>query len=119
MTNSKNVFVIGTLKDMGTIQKVSKIFEQVGHEVRFVQRKSILLEVSIIEVFENIDWTDIVIVVPKKDKKLGTRTLYESSYAKHIGRDVYIFDREIGSLNSFGEDYHDNHIFLKKKFNLI
>lgn len=90
----KKIYVIGAIKGIHTIQKVAKIFEKAGHEVRYVQRKSILFADSIIEGFENIDWSDIVVVVPKKDEKLGTRTLYESSYANHIGRDVYIYDRQ-------------------------
>ena len=127
-SKSKKIYIIGTLKDMGTIQKVSKIFEKAGHEVRCVQRKSILFADCIIEGFENIDWSDIVIVVPKKNEKLGTRVLYESSYAKHIGRDVYIYDRPTNwfcTMHMFIDDVHafdefiDDDGYLMNKLNDI
>ena len=89
-----NVTIIGNQKTNGDIIKgISDIFINSGADVRYSSDDGIVSsEDSVaIESFERIDWSDIVIAVPKSGLTFAQSVLMEVTYAKYRKKKILIF----------------------------
>ena len=92
------VYIIGSVNESHlNIRYAAHIFETLGHEVRYVEKKPEVPIMTLIhDCFLHIDsWADLIVVVPKSINNgvldIGTGTMYEIEHAKSMGKPVVIF----------------------------
>lgn len=44
--------------------------------------------------FDNIEWADKIVIIPKLDGTFGEGTTYEMEYVKRLGKDFIVFDED-------------------------
>ena len=87
-----NVVIVGNLKTNGdTIRGISETLTGSGINVRYpTDGLTSSDDASAIDIFERIDWADIVIAVPKNGLTFTQSTSLEISYAKYRKKMVLI-----------------------------
>lgn len=82
-----NIVLIGNMKTNGDkIKAIAEKFSITGITARYPSGQS-----DIIKAFENIDWADIIIAIPREGLTFDHSTDSEISYAKYRRKDVFIY----------------------------
>ena len=90
------VYVIGSLSSIlqeERIQNIAFKYEQMGCKVEYVKKISTDLTFDLItDCFSNIEWADLIVVIPKSLEPLsfGDGTMYEMEYARRLNKHVVI-----------------------------
>lgn len=82
-----NIVLIGNMKTNGEkIKAIAEKFSETGINTRYPSE-----HFDMIKAFENIDWADHVIAVPREGLTFDHSTDSEISYAKYRKKDVFIY----------------------------
>lgn len=94
---TRKFFVIGSVSQETKIREVSNFLKNniKDSEIRHVKKEPLKsLEELITQAYNNIDWCDVVVVVPKENGKIGNGTLYEKTYAIRSGKQVMTINKD-------------------------
>lgn len=92
----QKVFIIGSVKQSTKIKNIADLLSGLNNsEIRYVKKEP-LKEMSelINQAYNNIEWSDIIVVVKKENGKIGDGTLYEMEYAKRIGKKIIVINSD-------------------------
>lgn len=82
-----NIVLIGNMKTNGDkIKAIAEKFSATGIAAKYPSDHS-----DMINAFENIDWADLVIAVPREGLTFDHSTDSEISYAKYRKKEVFIY----------------------------
>lgn len=83
------LYVIGSLTREEKIKEIADYYESLGHEVKYVKKQPETTFSELVEdCFDNIEWADQLIVIPKIDGSIGHGVTYEIAFARRIGTGV-------------------------------
>lgn len=87
-----NIYIIGSLSQQDKIEKIGKcLMNNIYGSVRYVKKESDLsFNECISQCFDNIEWTDVVIVVKKEDGTIGDGVCYEMEYARRLNKEIVV-----------------------------
>ena len=94
---TRKFFVIGSVSQETKIREVANFLKNniKDSEIRYVHKEPLKsLEELIVQAYNNIDWCDVVVVVPKENGKVGSGTLYEKTYALRVGKQVMTINKD-------------------------
>lgn len=89
-----NVVIVGNPKtNIEEIKAIAASLTDSGFSVRYptVEMLEISEDSAMVETFERIDWSDVVIAVPREGLTFGHMTTSEIAYAKHKKKAVLIY----------------------------
>lgn len=87
-----NIYIIGSLSQQDKIEKIGKcLMNNIYGSVRYVKKESDLsFNECISQCFDNVEWTDVVIVVKKEDGTIGDGVCYEMEYARRLNKEILV-----------------------------
>ena len=89
---NKKVFVIGSVSYMDSIMKAVEHYKNLGYDVSHVlPQKDKSVDYLIQQAFRHIEEADVVVAVLKEDGDVGTGTMYELTFAKHLKKEIHYY----------------------------
>lgn len=83
------VYVIGSMTCADKIEETAQMYRDFGHSVKYAYpRPEVCLDILIMESFQNIAESNLVVAVAKEDKTYGTGTLYEMGFAQFLSKPI-------------------------------
>lgn len=89
-----NAVIIGNPKTNGEkVKDIATMLTEAGINVRYptIDTLETSEDFSIIETFNRIDWSNIVIAIPREGLTFGPTITSEIAYAKHSKKPVFIY----------------------------
>lgn len=84
------VYVIGSIMEASEINSVCEALSNLKYTVRCVTPIKTEYKASVKESYENIAWSDIVVVITKPDGTIGKCMTHEVCFAEFLNKSIYL-----------------------------
>lgn len=93
------VYVIGSIIEASEINRVCEALSNLKHTVRCVNPIKTTYKAMVQECYENISWSDIVVVITESDGTICESVTHELCFAEFLDKPIYLIRRYEGGRN--------------------
>lgn len=93
------VYVIGSIMEAREINRVCEALSNLKHTVRCGNPIKTTYKDSVHERYNNIAWSDIVVVITKSDGSIGKSETHELCFAEFLDKPIYLIRSYEGGRN--------------------
>lgn len=93
------VYVIGSITEASEINRICEALSNLKHTVRCVNPIKTTYKDAIHERYNNIAWSDIVVVITKSDGSIGESMTHELCFAEFLDKSIWVIKRYEGERN--------------------
>lgn len=84
------VYVFGSIMEASEINRVCEDLSNLKHTVRCVNPIKTSYKAMVHECYENIAWSEIVVVITKSDGSMDKSVTHELCFAEFLNKPIYL-----------------------------